>query len=365
MRIGVLTTSYPREDGDPAGGFVAGFARWLAANLGDVEVLCAAGDRELFYRGGAPQALGGLRWFEAAAFSTELFARAVAKASAWDAVVSHWLVPSSAVGALVAGRRPHLAIAHGSDVRLLARLPGGAAFARQLAARADLVYVARALAVDGAPGRVVPMGVDVEAFRGGARDSERARLNLDGFAILYIGRLSREKGVDLLLAALPDGATLLIAGDGPERASLERAARERGFASDPPRVRFLGEVRGAARRDLFAACDALAVPSREDGAPTVIREALAAGLPVIATRVGGVPELVTDGETALLCDPDPSGIRTALVRLSDDSHLRKKLAGAGSRIASTYDWSAVGPVLAKALGHAKPNAPGTISITRF
>jgi glycosyltransferase involved in cell wall biosynthesis len=201
------------------------------------------------------------------------------------------------------------------------------------------------------------MGVDVAAFAGGARDRERARLGLDGFAILYMGRLSREKGADLLLAALPDGATLLIAGDGPERATLERAAGER--------VRFLGEVRGAARRELLAAADVLAVPSREDGAPTVIREAQAAGLAVIATRVGGVPELIADGETGLVCDPDPSGIRTALVRLADDSHLRKKLAAAGSRIARTYDWSAVGPVLAGALAHAKPSAPGTISITRF
>jgi glycosyltransferase involved in cell wall biosynthesis len=366
VRIGVLTTSYPRTDGDPAGGFVAGFARWLQRNVGDVEVLCAAAGRRLFYRGGAPQALAGRRWLEAASFSTELAARALAASRGWDALVSHWLVPSAAVAALVARGRPHLAIAHGSDLRLLARLPGGAAFVRRLAGRADLVYVARALAVEGAPGRVVPMGVDVAAITGGSRERGRARLGLDGFAILYMGRLSAEKGVDLALAALPDGATLLVAGEGPERARLENHPR-RGSGVRNPRgaVRFLGEVRGDEKRELLAAADALVVPSRTDGAPTVIREAQAAGLPVVATRVGGVPELITDGETGLLCAADPSAIRTALDRLADDSHLRSRLSTAGSRAARSYDWNTVGPVLAGALAQGPARVPGTISVTRF
>ncbi len=397
MRIGVLTTSYPRDDEDPAGNFVAGFARWLAAEVGDVEVLAASAERRLFYRGGAPSALGlgsapsalgrggapsalgrggassvlerggaasvlgGARWLEAAAFSTALAARAATRAKNWDAIVSHWLVPAAAVGVALAGARPHLAIAHGSDVRLVSSLPGGKKFVRALARRADLVYVARALAVDGAPGRVVAMGIDTAQFSGGARARARAALGIDGFAILYMGRLSYEKGPDLAIDALPDGATLLIAGAGPERDALARRCGAN--------VRLLGEVRGAARRDLYAACDALVVPSRHDGAPTVIREAHAAGLPVVATRVGGIPELIEDGVTGLLCDPPSgtrpnSGIRTALVRLADDPALARALVENGLRAARSYDWREVGPLLAKRLVRHDARS-GTLEITRL
>ena len=122
----------------------------------------------------AAQGFNGRGWLGAAAFSSTLLRIAAARSARWDAIVSHWLVPSAAVGATLARGRPHLAIAHGSDVRLLARLPGGHAFVRALARRADLVYVAGALRVDGAPGRIVPMGVEVAALAGGDREGERA-----------------------------------------------------------------------------------------------------------------------------------------------------------------------------------------------
>ncbi|HEX4457510.1 MAG TPA: hypothetical protein VIA18_06050, partial [Polyangia bacterium] len=96
MRLGVLTTSYPRHDGDSAGAFVAGFCRWLAARVGDVDVLCADGARPLFADGGAPSGLARGRWPEALAFSTRLTLQALRRVGEWDALVSHWLVPSGA-----------------------------------------------------------------------------------------------------------------------------------------------------------------------------------------------------------------------------------------------------------------------------
>ena len=279
MRIGVLTTSYPRDADDAAGAFVAGFARWLAAHVGDVDVVCADGARPLFYRGGAPEALKQGRWAEAAAFSAHLLMEARRRRRAWDAVVSHWLVPSGAVADVCAPAR-HLAIAHGSDVRLLSSLPGGRALVRRLARRAELVYVADALRVEGAPGRVVPMAIDVApiaaATTAAARLAARAQLGVDGFVVAFLGRLIHDKGADLVIDALPADATLLIGGDGPERASLVRRAAGR-------RVRLLGHVAGDAKLALLAAADALAIPSRIDGAPTVALEALAAGLPIVTT----------------------------------------------------------------------------------
>lgn len=392
MRIGVITTSYPRSDDDPAGNFVAGFARWLSQRA-EVEVVCAAERGPLFYGGGAPGALsrgGAATWMHAAAFSGRLLARAAARARHWDAIVSHWLIPCGAIGLALSGNRPHLAIAHGSDTRLLARMPGGHALARTLSRHADLVYVARALELEGAPGRVVPMGIDCATLASGDRARTRAALGLDGFTVLYLGRLSEEKGPDLLIRALPDGVTLLIAGTGPLAPSLAnniattaafagrhhtaRVAAEpthassrshsagapHAAASPAPtqsaggahsRVRLLGEVRGRAKIDLLAACDAVVVPSRSDGAPVVILEAMAAGLPIVATRVGGISELIVEGVDGLLCEPDGSSLAVELERLRDSPSLCEELARAGRVAARAHDWSVAGPQLAHRLIH--------------
>jgi teichuronic acid biosynthesis glycosyltransferase TuaC len=339
VRVGVLTTSYPRDADDAAGAFVAGFSRWLAANVGDVDVVCADAARPLFYRGGAPEALKQGRWVEAAAFSAHLLIEAKRRARGWDAVVSHWLVPSGAV-ADACGPARHLAIAHGSDVRLLSSLPGGRALVRRLARRADLVYVADALRVEGAPGRVVPMAIDVApiaaATTAEARLAARARLGLgdeDGFVVAFLGRLIHDKGVDRAIDALPAGATLLVGGDGPERPPLVRRAAGRP-------VRFLGHVAGADKLALLGAADALVIPSRTDGAPTVALEALAAGLPIVATRAGGLPELLDDS-VALLGD----AIATALARLRDDAELRAAMSRACRARAPLHDWAQVAPRL--------------------
>jgi glycosyltransferase involved in cell wall biosynthesis len=214
--------------------------------------------------------------------------RAVARhALTWDAIVSHWLLPCALVGAAFVGRRRHLCIAHGSDVALLRRLPGGVALARSLARRADLVYVADALRMDGVPGRVVAMpGRDLPM-----PPRALARLEL-GIApdearlvALFVGRLVPEKGADLLLASLPEEVLALVVGDGPEHARLSATDAVRSG-----RARLLGARFGEALGACYAAADLLVVPSRRDGAPTVLVEARAARLPILATRVGGIPE---------------------------------------------------------------------------
>jgi len=363
-RIGVVTTSYPREEGDPAGAFVAGFARWLveagarvevvaagpgASRVGDIDVHRVDG-RGLFYAGGAPDALaGGGAWFRAARFQLSLAAATAARAHAWDAIVSHWLAPSSlAVEAALAPlpRRPHLAIAHSSDVCLLRRSKAGRAAVRWLARRARLVYSARHLVLDGAPGEVVAMGIDPVA--GGDRLRGRSKFMLQRTTALFLGRLVPVKGVELLLRALPASLDLAVAGDGPLASHLRSLA-----APLDGRVRFLGEVRGADKRDLLAAADLLVAPSlvladgRSEGAPTVVREALAAGLPVVATRAAA--DAVRDGENGLVVDEDEGALGAALDRLARDDGLRARLARAAARDGERHLWSAVGPRLAALL----------------
>src|SRR5215470_3642344 len=155
MRIGVLTTSYPREPGDPAGGFVAGLARWIAARGHAIEVIAAGpgmtrdGDipiariragAGLFYDEGAPERLerSPAARLAAPVFTAALFAAAAARARRWDRVLAHWLLPSAVVGARL---RPTLAVAHSADVHLAAR-PGVADVVAAALARARTAFVA-------------------------------------------------------------------------------------------------------------------------------------------------------------------------------------------------------------------------------
>ncbi len=355
MRIGVLTTSYPRHQDDFSGAFVADFSRYLVTHVGSVEVIAAHPRWPLFYRGGAPLKLKQWRNFPvAAAFTGRFAATLYRRVQRYDALVSHWLLPSALLGAAFAPDKPHLAIAHGSDVRLIKKL-GGDRLLSWLSKRADLVTVARALT---AHGRVVPMGIDVDQFSRPAdldRHQLRKDLGLDRVTLLFLGRLVPEKGVDRLLRALPENAYLVIAGDGAERARLER------LASGKP-VRFLGEVLGQKKRDWLWAADLLVVPSQQnsEGAPTVIAEALAAGLPIVAMRAGGIAEMCKDGSTALLVDSEAE-LRRALSRVVGDKSLRALLSRNGTGQARAFDWSVIGPQLAASL--VNENRPTEVPIT--
>jgi glycosyltransferase involved in cell wall biosynthesis len=115
---------------------------------------------------------------------------------------------------------------------------------------------------------------------------------------------------------------LLIVGEGPERERVEAAARSLGLEAS---VVFAGHASDV--RPFYALADVLALPSHSEGSPLVLLEAMAAGVPVVATAVGGVPEVATDGETALLVPPhDPSAIANALARVLSDATLARSLA---------------------------------------
>jgi glycosyltransferase involved in cell wall biosynthesis len=174
-----------------------------------------------------------------------------------------------------------------------------------------------------------------------SREELRAELGLVGDVLAFAGRLGVQKslGTALEAVATTPGVTLVIAGDGPERAALEARARELGLDG---RVRFLGGIPRERVLRLFRAADASVLPSAWENFPHTVVEALAVGCPVIATTVGGVPEVVRDGENGLLVPPrDASALAAAIGRFFGDAALRERLAEAAPASVAGHTEAAV------------------------
>lgn len=184
----------------------------------------------------------------------------------------------------------------------------------------------------------VPAPVSEESKR-----ALRQRLGItDGeWVVLTVGRLSREKGhIDLLRALTVLGEInpalnfkLVIVGEGPERARLETESRSAGLSG---RVVFAGQT--ADVQTYYEIADVLALPSHSEGSPNVLLEGMAAGLAVVATAVGGVPEIAVNEETALLVAPkDAQSFARALNRVSQDAELGRKLGrAAGGHVTQKF-----------------------------
>jgi glycosyltransferase involved in cell wall biosynthesis len=180
-------------------------------------------------------------------------------------------------------------------------------------------------------------GVDSSVFKPRPRSTDvRARLGAhDGdVLVLYVGRLAREKKLDRLAAALGrfDGVRLALVGDGPDRSRLEQC-----FGGLP--VTFPGMLRGHELASAYASADIFAFPSDTDTFGNVVLEAMACGLPVVASSVGGQVDLVADGASGLLFDPDNvDHLVSCLQRYRDDAQLRAVHGQAGLRLSSQRTW---------------------------
>jgi glycosyltransferase involved in cell wall biosynthesis len=165
---------------------------------------------------------------------------------------------------------------------------------------------------------------------------DRLGLNCTERVILAVGRLSREKGHSDLFEALgrlrasPDGTNvrLVLVGDGPEREPLQRIAVTHGIGDS---IVFAGHVSDV--RPFYAIADVLALPSHSEGSPNVLLEAMAGGLPIVATAVGGVPEIVDHERTALLVPArDPAAMARAIERMLQDRELAARIATSASEV---------------------------------
>jgi glycosyltransferase involved in cell wall biosynthesis len=310
-----------------------------------------------------------------AAVTTPLYAVALHRAlrrelqrRRYDLVHAHWIVPNGLIAATVCGGLGRIPLAiglHGSDV-FLAEKPLIRSLANMALKRARLLTGCSPELVDrvrtlgsgeGFPeerSRVIPYGVDVATFSPAPerRGIWRAKLGIPSQAplILGVGRMATKKGFQVLLEVLSDllaaqpEAHVVLAGGGD---LLERFAAV--AASWPGRVHLPGPVLRDTLPDLYRAADLFVLPAvhdsqgNVDGLPNVILEAMASGLPVVASGISGIPLAVEEGETGLLVpEKQPRHLLGSLLRLLQDHETAQRMGERGRRKAEAeLTWDAV------------------------
>jgi glycosyltransferase involved in cell wall biosynthesis len=247
----------------------------------------------------------------------------------YDCVLASWAYPDAAAAGWLARRLriPYVVKVHGSDLNVQAshalrrpqirsalRGAGGV-----VAVSGALAAKAVALGADPSRVQVIYNGVDSGLFAPGSREEARTRLDqpADTPLLLYVGNLKLAKGcVDLLeafpaLLAVQPQARLVFVGAGAARATLLERANVLGCAD---RVQLVGAVSHAALGDWFRAADLLCLPSHNEGVPNVVLEAMACGTPVVASRVGGIPEVVPNFAGILVPPHEREPLSAALVQ---------------------------------------------------
>jgi glycosyltransferase involved in cell wall biosynthesis len=377
VRVGIITTSYPRFAGDFAGSFVADLASALcragiavevwaphAPGLAEREHADGVTVRRFRYAPGPLERVAygdgianNLRRHPSAALGLPGFVRALKRAgrqaaASCDLVHVNW----AQTAAMVAEPRmavPMVVTVHGTDVRLakeggrmLRELRRGLAFppvAEVIAVSEELAADLRELAPRLRDVTVVPTGVEAELL-----GRERLVRHAKGpLRVVYVGRLLQSKGVhDLVEAfmALQRDAVLTVVGGGPQEGPVAWRFMEAGLEE---KVRILGAVPRPAALEEMADADVVVVPSRAEGCGVVAIEASALGVPVIATRVGVHPELLRHEEQ--LFEPgDVAGLTARLRRMADDPWLRRRLGEeARGRVERSYTWDVLASRIAE------------------
>jgi glycosyltransferase involved in cell wall biosynthesis len=342
-RVLHVTSSFPRHPDDAVAPFLLDLARGQTVDgmrvtviaphdeglprreqIDGVEIVrvryAPARYEQLAYRGGLLRAVRDVRrlpFVPGLVASLANGTRKVAQESRPDVIHAHWWLPSG-LAALAARPRTLVVTLHGSDVGLLAK-PGVAPVGRMVASRARFVAAvsdalleeARGpLRLDATRSGVVPMPIVVDA-------PAAARPIPAGppWRAIAIGRASPEKGFDVLLEALARARAagadvrLELVGSGPERGPLVAQSERLGLGDA---VTFVDPIARAALHARVLAAHAVVVPSRREGLGLVAVEALALGRPVIASRTGGLPEVVTPGAGVLVTPDDPEALAAAL-----------------------------------------------------
>ena len=205
---------------------------------------------------------------------------------------------------------------------------------------------------------VIPNGIVVERFKGLSKEDGRLKFGFEKEEkiIIFVGTLKKVKGIKYLIEAMnivvennPE-AKLILIGDGEEKEELKKIVQELNLGE---KVTFLGRKFNEEIPGYMVASDVFVLPSLSEGFPVTILEAMAAGLPIIATKVGGVPEIIKENDNGFLVEPQNSlQIAEKILLLFQNENLRQKISQNNQEKAKNYSWSEVVKNLEKVYNHS-------------
>ena len=397
LKVLMLTSSYPRGDSDNSSVFLRYLATSLVQQQVDVHVLAPDHPlvnnteldtgvknhcfqylpkqwQQLAYGSGILPNLkrNKLLYLQVPFFLTAMFISLffLCRKIKPDVIHAHWIIPQGFI-AIIVGKLlkiPVIATAHGGDAfslntSLLGRLKG-------FTLKHCHAWTSNTSATANAFGQsshipkpvIIPMGVDIEHFQSGNPDKLLEQENKK--IILFVGRLVEKKGVKYLIKAfskLPletqNTSVLWIIGDGDERMELEQQAKQLGITN----IKFWGQIQNKQLPDYYAAASIFVAPSVIDskgdteGQGVILLEAMASKTPIIATTVGGIPEVITHGKTGVLVPPnDSSELSTAIQGMLINKKLSDSyMANALFEVNKTYSWKTVSQQFISAFEHIK------------
>ena len=383
MKIAILTSSFPRHRGDYQGNFIYYQARGQVDQGNEVHVICP-------HIHGTPfnENLDGIivhrfpyfypSRFERLSSDTGMYsalrqsllavlqlpgfliinwcyASIVIHRNRIDLIHSHWIVPSGLVGAAVGfiWRKPHIITSHVLDANLFGKFRFALQILSIIVTSADIIttnssYTKKQienLVTLQCPCRVIPMGIYLPHYPHGLN-------GVRGHSILYVGRLIEWKGVDTLIRSMrlvikeiPD-SNLIIVGEGPSRDSLERLVRDAGLTDS---VQFYGRASDDDLKKMYDSAAVFVLPSRHfqgmvmEGLGVVLLEAMSHGVPVIGSNVGGIPDIIIDGETGYLVpEQKPDILAEKIVQILTNIELQEKFRRNGLiRVRDSFSWESV------------------------
>ena len=390
MRVCILTTSFPRDKNDSSGVFLYHLSKALIAKGVNVEVIAPHDygsefnenmdgiyvNRFPYFYPLIAQKLGygagilnNIRKSGVAALQVPVFLLAelfflikILKKRKIDLIHAHWTIPQGFIGRLAGFlfKVPLITTIHGSDIHGFKRVPA-MKFLNKLIIKASDYYTvnSRAMAkmVYEVSGRndsvLIPMGVDYNFFSRKLKEKRQRKENKAGEKkILFVGRLIELKGVDYLIRAfakiLKQGvnAKLLLAGDGPEKKHLVEVSKNEKISE---KVCFLGLISHNLLPELLSSIDLFVLPSiinsrgETEGLGVVLLEAMAGGVPVIGSNVGGIPDIIKDGKTGLLFrQKDSDDLADKMMSILSDEQLSNRLVKEGTaHVQQHYTWDII------------------------
>jgi glycosyltransferase involved in cell wall biosynthesis len=379
MRILVLTNLFPT----PADPLRAPFNRQQFERLGQrhpLRVLASVDFRErmgaepkspelgvdaryftYFYPPRFGRSLHAVFWFVSLMLR---FGFSILRRERFDCVLASWAFPDAVASSWVAHLLglPYVVKVHGSDInvqadhalrrhQIAAALRGAAAVVAVSQALADRVA---GLGVARERIQVLYNGVEAGRFGSGSRSSGRQALGIDPSetAVLYVGNLKHSKGcadlIDAFARAAPGMANprLYFVGKGPDRAALEQRAAASGASA---RIRFVGALGPEQIGDWYRSADFLCLPSHNEGVPNVVLESMALGLPVLATRVGGIPEVLPEFAGVMVAPQAVVELADAMASMPARAWDRERIIGHAGRFSWEENVTRLERVLAAAI----------------